>query len=334
MTIKDLAAKTGYSVGTVSRVLNNQAHVSEQARQTILQAAQESGFHLNANAKQLKQQHSNSILVICKGRTNELFDALLVAIQSRIALSSHPLIIDYIDESENVVRRALQLCPEKKPLGILFLGGNREEFLQDFHKITIPCVLVTGQAKDLPFRNLSSVSSDDIQTAQLAIDHLVSLGHRNIVVVGGDRENSDITMQRYLGCQKAFCNNQIDFQEQRDYETSRYTYNDAYQAAKKLLERNNGFTALFAMSDVTAIGAIRALRDAGKRVPEDVSVVGVDGLSIGEFTIPRLSTVAQTVDTLAQRSVELLLQSIAEKNGGIHELVPVTLEKRESTICI
>lgn len=334
MTIKDLAAKTGYSVGTVSRVLNNQAHVSEQARQTILQAAQESGFHLNANAKQLKQQHSNSILVICKGRTNELFDALLVAIQSRIAQSSHPLIIDYIDESENVVRRALQLCPEKKPLGILFLGGNREEFLQDFHKITIPCVLVTGQAKDLPFRNLSSVSSDDIQTAQLAIDHLVSLGHRNIVVVGGDRENSDITMQRYLGCQKAFCNNQIDFQEQRDYETSRYTYNDAYQAAKKLLERNNGFTALFAMSDVTAIGAIRALRDAGKRVPEDVSVVGVDGLSIGEFTIPRLSTVAQTVDTLAQRSVELLLQSIAEKNGGIHELVPVTLKKRESTISV
>ena len=117
MTIKDLAAKTGYSVGTISRVLNNQSHVSEQAREVILRAAQECGFHLNANAKQLKQQHSNSILVICKGRANELFDTMLVTLQSRAAQAGFPLIVDYLDESENVVKRALRLCPEKKAPG-------------------------------------------------------------------------------------------------------------------------------------------------------------------------------------------------------------------------
>ena len=89
MTIKDLAAQTGYSVGTVSRVLNNQPHVSEAAREAILQAAAEADFQLNTNAKQLKQQHGNTILVICKGTVNELFDNLLVAIQARIARTAH-----------------------------------------------------------------------------------------------------------------------------------------------------------------------------------------------------------------------------------------------------
>ena len=112
MTIKDLARKTGYSVGTISRVLNNQSHVSDQAREVIQKAARESGFHLNANAKQLKQHHSNSILVICKGRSNELFDTMLVTLQSRAAKLGYTLVVDYMEEEENVVRRALRLCPE------------------------------------------------------------------------------------------------------------------------------------------------------------------------------------------------------------------------------
>ena len=138
MTIKDLAAITGYSVGTVSRVLNDQPHVSEAARKAILQAAEESGFRLNTNAKNLKQQHSTSLLVICNGTSNELFDSLLVAIQSRVSRGAYPLIVDYVDEEANEVRRALQLCEEKKPLAILFLGGQSHHFLEDFHRISIP----------------------------------------------------------------------------------------------------------------------------------------------------------------------------------------------------
>ena len=331
MTIKDLAAKTGYSVGTISRVLNNQSHVSDQAREIILKAAEESGFHLNANAKQLKQQHSNSILVICKGRQNELFDTLLVALQTWMAHSRYPLLVDYIDESENTVQRALRLCPEKKPLGIIFLGGNREDFLQDFHKITIPCVLVTGTAANLPFPNLSSVTIDDMLAGRMAIDHLVELGHQKIVIVGGNREHSDITRLRYQGCQQSFDAHGITFREEQDYVTARYTYRDAYQATAELLQRNQDFTALFAMSDVMAIGAIRALRDAGQRVPEDVSVLGFDGLEIGEYTLPRLSTMVQSVDVLADRSLQLLRDSVLDHAASQHEVVPVMLAQREST---
>ena len=331
MTIKDLAAQTGYSVGTISRVLNNQPHVSELAREIILKAAEESGFQLNANAKQLKQQHGTSILVICKGKTNELFDTLLVAIQSRMAQCPYPLIVDYIDECENEVRRAVQLCLEKKPLGILFLGGNQVNFQTDFHHISLPCVLVTNSAAELSFPNLSSVSSDDARAASMAIDHLVELGHQKIVVIGGHRSNSDTTQLRYQGCLNAFRNHGIVFQEQQDYETARYSYDGGYQAAKNLLQRVPDFTALFAMSDVMAIGAIRALNDAGKRVPEDVSVIGFDGLTIAEFMVPRLSTVSQPVEELAQHSLELLSQNSEDGAAPRHEVVPVHLLAKEST---
>ena len=330
MTIKDLAAQTGYSVGTVSRVLNNQPHVSELARAVILRAAEESGFQLNTNAKELKQQHSTSILVVAKGRTNELFSDLVEAIQSRISETDYPLILDYIDETENEVLRTIQLCREKKPLGVLFLGGNRKHFLENFYQSSLPCVLITNDATDLPFPNLSSVSCDDALAARMAIDHLISLGHKKVVVIGGPIQKSDTTRLRFEGCLEAFREHDIAFDPLMDYETARFSYTDGYRAAQSLLARNGDFTALFAMSDVMAIGAIRGLKDAGKRVPEDVSVMGFDGLTIGQYTIPRLSTIAQDVDALAERSLELLRCSIEDNSTARYETVPVTLQCRES----
>ena len=329
MTIKDLAAQTGYSVGTISRVLNNQPHVSDLAREIILKAAEESGFQLNENARQLKQQQSNSLLVICKGNYNELFDALLIVIQSRVAHTQYTLIVDYIDESENEVRRALRLCREKKPQGILFLGGNEDHFQESFHQIHVPCVLVTSSAAHLSFDNLSSVTSDDTLAAAMAIEGLLELGHRNVAVIGGHRTYSDITRLRYQGCVQAFLEKGISFREEQ-YETARFTFVEGYRAARALLQRNPELTALFAMSDVMALGAIRALADAGKQVPEDISVIGFDGLQIGEYTLPRLSTVAQAVEQLAERSMDLLLRSIEEGASAVHEVVPVRLLLRES----
>lgn len=330
MTIKDLAAQTGYSVGTISRVLNNLPNVSEKARETILRAASDAGFQLNANAKQLKQQHGTSILVVAKGISNELFNRLVEAIQTHAAGTSYPIVVDYIDENDNEVRRAVKLSRELKPLGILFLGGNRENFLADFSQITQPCVLVTNDASDLPFGNLSSVSSDNALAARMAVDHLVSLGHRKIVVIGGDRQVSDTTRLRYRGCLEAFREHGIEFDEEQDYETIRFSYTDGYRATQNLLKRNREFTALFAMSDVMAIGAIRALTDEGKRVPEEVSVIGLDGLNIGRFTVPRLATVEQAVEELAGRSLQLLCSGIEEKAPARHEIAPVSLLPRES----
>lgn len=330
MTIKDLAAKTGYAVGTVSRALNDHPNVSDKARAAILQAAAESGFQLNVNAKQLKQQHSTTILVIVKGIRNELFGKIVETIQTRIAATRYQLVVDYMDEDGNEVTRGVQLCLEKKPLGILFLGGNNRNFLQDFHRIDIPCVLVTGDGSQLCFDNLSSVSTDDREAARQALDRLIALGHRHIAIIGGNRSISDTSRQRFEGCMEAFQAHGLAFDPERDYQGVRYSYQDGYQATKTLLEKGCQFTALFAVADVMAIGAIRALWDAGLRVPEDVSVMGVDGLPLGEYLVPQLSTVEQSAERLAGRSVDLLLSGIEDGAKAVHEKIPFTVLQRES----
>ena len=329
MTIKDLAAITGYAVGTVSRALNDHPNVSPKARKAILQAAKEYGFQLNVNAKQLKQSSSNNILVVVKGTGNEFFAEMLEYIQTLIARTRYQLVVDYLDEDSNEVIRAVQLCREKKPLGILFLGGNTRNFVNDFDKIDIPCVEVTNDASTLNFHNLSSVTTDDREAARCAIDTLVESGHRKIAVIGGDRKVSDISRLRYEGCQLSFREHGIEFDPQRDYQGVRFSCEDGYNATKSLLSGGD-YTAIFAFSDVMAIGAVRALWEAGKRVPEDVSVIGLDGLILGKYLVPQLSTISQDFRTIALRSVEILLDAIEGSTSARHETVPFQVQLRES----
>lgn len=331
MTIKDLAAKTGYGVATVSRVLNGQPNVSEKAKKIILQAAQDHQYQINVNAQQLKQQHSTTIVVVVKGTSNQLFGALVENIQNLLTQTQYSVYVDYMDEDGNEVLEGLRLCREKKPLGMLFLGGNNRNFQKDFHKITIPCVLVSNQARELGFENLSSVSTDDRQAAYSAMNTLVALGHRQIVIIGGNREISDTSRLRYEGCMQALGEHGIAFDAEKDYQGTRYSYQAGYNAAEKLLTSGRRFTALFAVADVMAIGAIRALREHGLRVPEDVSVMGFDGLPLGSYLVPQLSTVTQSARQMAQRSVEILINSIEEKTPACHEAVPFEVHQKEST---
>ena len=331
MTIKDLAAQTGYSVGTVSRVLNHQPNVSEKAREVILRAAAESGFHLNTNAKQLKQQHGNCVLAVVKGTNNEMFSELVEAIQSHFAELRYPLIVDYLDEDSNEVARGAQLCAEKKPLGIFFLGGNQKNFQTDFGKIDVPCVLVTNSAAELDFPNLSSVCTDDLRASQEAMDALLALGHEKIAIIGGKYGGSDTSRLRYEGCMRSLHRHGMKFDEKTDYVGVRFSYQDGYDATQQLLQNGRKFTAIFTVADVIAIGVIRALRDHGLRVPEDVSVMGFDGLTLGDFLVPQLSTVHQSVELLAKRSVEILLDCIDHGGKARHENVPYAIKLREST---
>lgn len=331
MTIKDLAAQTGYSVGTISRVLNDQPNVSKKAREVILRAVADSGFQLNANAKQLKQQHGNCILVVVKGTSNELFAELVEAIQSRFAHLKYPLIVDYLDEDMNEVARGAQLCAEKKPLGIFFLGGNQKNFRSDFSRIDVPCVLVTNSAAELDFPNLSSVCTDDLRASEEAMDALIELGHRQIAIIGGKYDGSDTSRLRFDGCMKAMDRHGIPFDRENDYVGIRFSYQDGYNATWQLLKNGRQFTALFTVADVIAIGVIRALRENGLRVPEDVSVMGFDGLPLGDFLVPQLSTVNQSVEQMAKRSVEILLSAVEQGGTAVHETVPYFIRQREST---
>lgn len=321
MTIRDLAKLSGYSLGTVSRALNHQPNVSPKAREQILALAQQYGFEINANAQNLKKQNSDSLLVIVKGSANELFARMVEVTQALAAQEQCPLLVDYIDEEENEVRRAMKLSRERKPLGILFFGGTAQNFLSDYMHLSLPTVLVTNSAKGLPFGGLSSVTTDDIAASRTVCAFLVNSGHRRIAVIGGDLEVSEISRNRLEGCRRALAEAGL---EVAAYRAARFSFEGGYRAMEKLLAHRKGITAVFAMADVMALGAMRCIHDHGLRVPEDISVAGFDGLPYGQYSIPRLTTVAQSAQALAETGYRVLREQIAT-GKTCHVCVPFSL---------
>ena len=330
MTIKDIARESGYAVGTVSRVLNNHPDVSEKARKTIMAVVEKHHFKLNSNAKHLKQQASSGIAIIVKGSQNMLFASIVERLQRLLSEKKYASFIYYIGEEENEVERAERVCLERHPLGILFLGSDLEFFKERFDRLEIPCVLVTNSAAELGFDNLSSVSTDDESGAQAAVEHLLKLGHRNIGILGGYMEKSHAAHTRYKGCEKAFAEQGIKLEPGRQYRSAFFSMEEGYHAMEQLFEQMPDLTAVFAMADVLAVGAIRAIRDRGLRVPEDVSVMGFDGIELGNYLSPRLTTVRQARERIADRSLEILLSDIAGERPAVHELLPFDIVEGES----
>lgn len=329
MTIKDIARLSGVGVTTVSRVLNDHPDVSEETRRRVLAVVAEQGFQPNTNARHLKQQTSASIAIIAKGTMNMLFAELMERCQQLLQDAGQNAAVYYLDEDANEVVYAVQLCRERKPLGILFLGGDLEFFQAEFGHITVPCVLLTNSARELDFPNLSSLTTDDEEAAYRVVRYLADQGHRDIGLLGGNWSCTQISYRRVLGCQRAFDELSLPFDARR-CEPCRYSFSDAYDTTKRLLGRCPELTALFCVSDVMALGAIRAIHDLGRRVPRDISVVGYDGIPLSRFSVPRLTTVRQDTQQLARQGVDLLLRNLQRPRPPVHGVVPFELIAGES----
>lgn len=330
MTIKDIARLSGCGVATVSRVLNHYPDVSPATRERVMAIVEKYHFQPNSNARHLKQQNSRNIAIIVKGTQNMLFADMVELAQQRIRDHEKDAVVYYLDEDANEVSYACQVCREYKPLAILFLGGDLENFRRGFAPITIPCVLLTNSAEQLDYPNLSSITTDDAAAAEEAVNCLIEHKHIHVGIVGGNLSSSQISYQRMVGCENSFRKHGFPFDSARHCEPCRFSMADAYAATGRLLDRNPELTAIFAISDVIALGAIRALRDRGYRVPEDISVMGYDGIPIGEFSTPRLATVRQDTRLMATRGTEILLERLEQCLPPVHETVPFQLVAGES----
>ena len=334
ITIKEIAKESGYGVGTVSRVLNNSEHVSEKAKKAIMDVVKKYNFEPNPNAKNLKSQTKYGIVLIVKGTQNMLFESIVELMQTEIVKNGHACVVDYIDQDENEVEEARKVCNNQKPYGIAFLGSNLEYFEKNFEDLDLPCVIVTNGASELNISNLSSVAVDDVSASSRIVNYLYDKGHRNIGVIGGDPNVSHPSSLRLLGFESAMRKKHLEFDMTKQYSYARFSLEGGYQATKDLLKKNSDITAIFAMSDMMAMGALRALKDMDIKVPQDMSVIGYDGTDIANFCIPRITTVWQNTEKLAKRSVEILLGGIkAEEKGenyAVHEIVPYVIKEGSS----
>ena len=333
VTIVDIAKESGYSVTTVSRVLNNRQDVSPEAKNKIMEIVKAHNFVPNTNAKRLKQTSPRNIYVLVKGTSNMLFANIIEEIQCVVDRSDYSLNITYLDEDDNIGNETIRICRERKPLGVIFLGGSRDDFTEEFSEVSVPCVIVTTCAKGWNVDKLSSLSIDDEKAGETVVDYLIQNGHTKIAEIGANLELSQTAILRHNGYINSLKKNGI-VPDERYYERARFSYDSAYRAMERLLEKDIEITAVYAISDVMAIGAIRAILDKGLKVPDDISITGFDGSVLSQYYNPKIVSIRQPHKDMAARSVEMLFNMIDLNKPVTHEIIPFELIRGESVINI
>ena len=333
MTIKDIARACGVSVSTVSRVLNNRPDVSDDVRGKVLRAVEDSGYIPNNSARDLVRSRSDAIGVIVRGMGNLFFADMLKTVSREIETSGYTMVLHFIDSDADEVKAGAILEREKKLRGLIFLGGRFDYTPAELALVGVPyvCCSFTNCFGSLKEEDYASVSIDDYMTAYKAVEKLIELGHRRIAAVVPSCSDRSISELRYNGYLAALREHGIDFDSRLLVETGGcFGMAETYDGAHRLVESGADFTALFALSDTTAIAAMKALEDHGVHIPEDVSVIGIDGLSVSEYVSPTLTTMIQPAEEMGRESVRILLDMLEGREKPRHLLLPARLRQGAS----
>lgn len=325
LTIKDIARLAGVSVSTVSRVLNDRPDVSEESRGRVRAVIAEANYIPNNTARDLVRINSEAIGLIVRGVQNPFFTDIIHSIEKALEAAGYTMVMRQIGSTDNELEAGAVMQREKRLRGVIFLGGRSNYTPEEVERVTVPfvCCSYTNSGGTLDAAQYSSVSICDEDAAHAAVSRLIENGHRRIAVLLADSDDSSISALRYQGYCRALAEHDIPLRQELVFSTDNsFLIEDAYRAMAEGLKRSDDFTALFAIADDMAIGAMRALREHGYEIPHDVSVVAIDGITVSEYIQPMLSTLCQPKEEMGAKSVELLLDMI-EGRGGHRQ---VTLE--------
>lgn len=339
ITIKDIARICGVGVSTVSRALNNHPDINQETKQRIMEVVDQYDFVPNNSARSLKITASNTIAVLVKGRSNPFFAKMIDIMIEDIQNHNYSMELRNISEESDEVEVAIELVKEKKLQGIVFLGGLTTHPADKLRKIGVPFVLSTISMTGEGEGECSSISVDDILESTRITEYLINKGHKKIAIMGASANDTSISQLRIEGYLKALNNHKIEpnsslVWHSKENVDNMYSIENGYNMMKEALERGDDFTAVFAIADTMAFGAIRALSEAGKKVPEDVSVVGFDGIDMGKYSIPAITTISQPFEEMALKTTQLLFDVMG--NGGKPKKITMdaTLLERESVRAI
>lgn len=332
MTIKDIARECGVSVSTVSRVLNDRPDVSPENRRKVLRIIQQSNYIPNNSARDLVKTKSDAIGLVVKGVSNPFYTDIIHAIEEEVTARGYTLVMQQISSCGDEIKRGAMMEREKRLRGLIFLGGRSDYTAQELALVNIPyvCCSYTNSYGDLPPESYASVSIDDEAEAHRAVEELYRRGHRRIAALIYGAEDRSISQLRYQGYVRALADHGIPLERELVIETGSYDIRQVYLAVQRRLQEGADFTALFAIADNMAIGAMRALREAGRQIPEDCSVIAIDGLTVSEYIHPTLTTLCQPMEHMGRRSVEILLDMVERRGGPVHETAPTVLREGRS----
>lgn len=332
LTIHDIAKMAGVGVGTVSRVINDHPDVSDSMREKISSIINESGYIPNNSARSLKRDAIKGIGVVVMGFSNPFFITMMEVIQKELRENGYLMFIEPVDPARETdeVEAAMSLVTEKKLRGVIFLGGNLTPHAQKLSKLDVPFVTVTTTIEEgMDEALFSSVLIDDYMEAKKLGDRIVAAGHRRIAVVGFRTPGQPVSGNRISGFLDAMQAHGITVTEGFNSNDGDFSMETGYRAGKQVLGEGE-VTCLFCHSDTIALGAMRAVYDLGLRVPEDVSIIGFDGIPATRYAVPTIATVKQPSNDMAKASVELLLKHIRSKAPHRHLVMDATFREGQS----
>jgi LacI family transcriptional regulator len=343
VTIRDVAKESGFSSTTVSIVLNDAPlarYIPPVTKKRIERAAEKLGYRPNQFARSLRSKRSHTVGVMVFDMTDPYCTLVLRGIQNSLYQASYLPILTDVHNERSRFERYLEMLLDRRVEGLIVLANwlfLDIHLLAELEKSSIPTALIACELKG---DSMSSIVVDNEVGGYLALEHLHSLGHRKIAFIRGPKSLTD-SSPRWRGvrnCAKAH-GLEIDSQLVADLPDSRNplsSFEMGHQLTEDLLKRKRPFTALLAFDDMTAFGAIRALSNAGLRVPDQCSVIGFDDVAASSLCTPPLTTVRQPMEAMGSDAVAIVVEGIKtvlEKRevAAHHRKVAPELMVREST---
>ncbi len=333
VTIKDIARICNVGVSTVSRAMNDDPGINAQTKERILATMKEYNYTPNGSARNLKRNEANTIALLVKGIDNPFFNSFIKYYEEAIKKYRYSSVLYAVREEEDELEAARQLVKDQKLKGILFLGGVAQPTDEALEALEVPYVLCTAAINmNVSSDHALAVSIDDEGEARRMVDYLIKMGHKRIALIPTRASDISVGFLRVNGYKKALEDNGLEFDPQLvrylKENQEAYTPKSGYEAAADLLDNGPDCTAIFAISDTMALGVYKAIQERGLRIPEDISVVGFDGLSMCEYLHPGLTTIIQPAEQMLKSSLDLLIRAI--EGEGQQKSIVLAAEFKEN----
>jgi LacI family transcriptional regulator len=302
-SIKDIARLAGVSPSTVSRVLNERDYVREAIREKVMAIVKDKGYVPNHAARSMVLRRTFTVGIVVPDTFNMFQRQLFATIEHRLEQHGYRTMFFFVTWSAESEAACLRRLKSESLDGIIMLHEVQNpsiyRYLREYSGPVVLCTLGSQSENDFP-----TVHVDETAAASTAVEYLVSRGHRKIGLIAG--EHFHFSLQRAEGYFRVLKNLGIEAKDEWRVSVPAYSLEAGRLGMERLLSQDPSLTAIFAITDELAIGAMRALRQAGRRVPEDVSVVGFDDIDISAFTSPALTTIHQPIPEMGEKTAALV----------------------------
>lgn len=343
VTLLDVANACGLSVSTVSIVLSEaplSRNMTPATREKVRAMALELGYHPDAFARSLRRRRSQTIAVLAYDLSDPYCIPVVQGIQTGLQPESYlPLLMD-AQTQRALFDKFLQMILERRAEGVIVIASwvfDETNLLSDIEKNHVPIVIVS---RDLTERGVSSVLVDNEAGGALAMRHLIELGHRRIAVIRGPEELFD-SAPRWAGMRQAAAEAGIQLDERLVFQLPSLVdpasgFEGGLDCARRMLSAGRPFTAVVAFDDLTALGVVRGLSEAGLRVPEDCTVLGFDDVLPAAVSTPGITTIRQPLKEMGLLAAEWMLAAVEDREHGkaqppkLHKAQPELVRRMSS----